>query len=48
MRFLAEAPWYPTTLLPGQGVRWKAIDDSTASATIQDGDTRVTLDDFAP
>jgi hypothetical protein len=24
MRFLAEAPWYPTALLPSQGVRWEA------------------------
>lgn len=28
MRFFAEAAWYPTALLPGQGVTWEAIDDS--------------------
>jgi len=30
MRFLAEATWYPTRLLPGNGMSWDAIDDSTA------------------
>jgi hypothetical protein len=37
MRFLAEAPWYPTALLPTQGVRWDAIDDTSARATLTDG-----------
>ena len=26
MRFFAEAAWYPTALLPTQGVRWEAVD----------------------
>jgi hypothetical protein len=43
MRFLAEAVWYPTALLPGQGIRWEAIDDSSARATIRDGSTQVSL-----
>lgn len=43
MRFFAEAAWYPTALLPGQGVTWTAIDDTQASATITDGTTTVTL-----
>lgn len=43
MRFLAEAPWYPTALLPSQGVRWHAVDDQSALATLQDENTRVTL-----
>lgn len=43
MRFLAEAPWYPTVLLPGQGVRWEAIDENSALATLTDGETRVAL-----
>jgi hypothetical protein len=43
MRFLAEAPWYPTALLPSQGVRWEAVDESSARATLQDGDNVVTL-----
>ena len=37
MRFFAEAPWYPTALLPSQGVRWEAVDDRSANASIADG-----------
>ncbi|HKI01735.1 MAG TPA: DUF6544 family protein [Thermoanaerobaculia bacterium] len=44
MRYLAEAAWYPTALLPGSGVEWAAIDDSTARASLADGATRVALD----
>ncbi|NEX20470.1 hypothetical protein G3480_09135 [Thiorhodococcus mannitoliphagus] len=40
-RFLAEAPWYPTKLLPSQGVRWTAIDDGAARATLSDGELEV-------
>jgi hypothetical protein len=43
MRYLAEASWYPTALLPSQGVRWEAVDDAAARATLADGDTSVTL-----
>lgn len=43
MRFLAESPWYPTALLPSQGVRWEAVDDRTARATITDGSHSITL-----
>jgi len=43
MRFLAEAAFYPTALLPSQGVQWKAIDDLSAKATLIDGATAVTL-----
>ena len=43
MRFLAEATWYPTALLPSQGVVWKAVDDRSASATLTDGDISATL-----
>lgn len=43
MRFLAEAAWYPTALLPSQGVRWSPIDDRTAAATLEDGPVAVTL-----
>lgn len=34
MRFFAEAAWYPTALLPSQGVRWQAVDAHTASARL--------------
>jgi len=43
MRFFAEAVWYPTALLPTQGVRWEAVNDSSAKATLKDGETTVTL-----
>ena len=43
MRFLAEAAWYPTALLPSQGVHWEALDDQSARATLNDGDVAVTL-----
>jgi len=43
MRFLAEATWYPTALLPSQGVEWKAVDDRSAVATLRDGDSEVSL-----
>ena len=44
LRFLAEAAWYPTALLPSQGIRWEAIDDGSARATLADGATTVSLD----
>jgi hypothetical protein len=43
MRFFAEAAWYPTALLPSQGVLWEAVDDTSAKATLDDGETTVTL-----
>ena len=33
MRFFAEAAWYPTALLPSQGVLWEAVDERSAYAT---------------
>ncbi|MEI7643715.1 MAG: DUF6544 family protein [Chloroflexales bacterium] len=42
LRWFAETAWYPTALLPSQGVRWTAVDDTSATA-MQDGDTSVTL-----
>ncbi len=43
MRYLAEATWYPTALLPGQGVVWHPVDDTHARATLTSGNTTVTL-----
>lgn len=43
MRFFAEAAWYPTALLPSQGVQWRAVDDRSAQATLQDGEITLTL-----
>ena len=42
MRYLAEAAWYPTALLPSQGARWQALDERSARATLSDGS--LTLD----
>lgn len=43
MRFFAEAAWYPTALLPSQGVIWEAIDESQAGARLTDGTVTVEL-----
>ena len=43
MRFFAEAAWYPTALLPSQGIHWKSMDDRSAHATLKDGDLTITL-----
>ena len=43
MRFFAETPWYPTALLPSQGVQWAAVDGTSANATIVDGPVTLTL-----
>ena len=43
MRFLAEAAWYPTALLPREGVRWLAVDDTSARARLTDGNLSVML-----
>ena len=38
MRYLAETPWYPTALLPSQGVHWQAVDEHSARVSLQDGE----------
>jgi len=43
-RFLAEAVWYPTALLPGAGLRWSAIDGHAALATLTDRGLTVSLE----
>jgi hypothetical protein len=43
MRYFAEAAWYPTALLPSQGVRWQAVDDASAQAAIVDSPITLTL-----
>jgi hypothetical protein len=43
MRFFAEMAWYPTALLPSQGVQWEAVDDTSAQATLRDGDITLTM-----
>ena len=43
MRYFAEAIWYPTALLPSQGVRWESVDDRAAKATLVDGPITLNL-----
>ncbi len=43
VRFFAEATWYPTALLPSQGVRWEEVDSRSARATLVDSDISITM-----
>ena len=43
LRYLAEAPWYPTALLPRNGLSWRAVDESSAEVTLTDGETVVSM-----
>jgi hypothetical protein len=43
MRFMAEAAWYPTALLPSQGMQWEPIDATSARATLEDGGIRLCM-----
>lgn len=43
VRYLAEAPLYPTALLPNRGVDWAPIDERSARATLVDGSTTASL-----
>ena len=43
LRFLAETVWYPTSLLPSQGVVWEAIDQHSSRATLTDGKTTASV-----
>lgn len=36
MRWFAECAWYPTALLPSQGIEWVAVDATSAQATMTD------------
>jgi hypothetical protein len=43
MRYMMEAAWYPTALLPSQGTTWSAVDEVSADATMVDGDISMTM-----
>ena len=43
-RYLAEAVWYPTALLPSRKLRWTEIDATRALATLTDHDVSVSLE----
>jgi hypothetical protein len=48
-RYLAESAWFPTALLPRDGLRWSPLDGRHARATLTDQDTTVSLDfEFGP
>ncbi len=43
-RYLAEAVWFPTALLPASGVVWSAIDGSHALVALTDSGVKVSLE----
>lgn len=43
LRHFAESVWFPTALLPSQGVVWQAVDAMSATATLSDGALSVTM-----
>lgn len=43
-RFLAEAVWYPSALLPSSQLMWAPVDDSRAIATLTRGPVKVSLE----
>lgn len=43
IRWMAEAAWYPTALLPSQGARWTAVDEQSAQVTLADDGVEVSL-----
>ena len=43
-RFLAEAVWYPTALLPSSKLRWSPVDGNKAIATLTDHGVSVSLE----
>jgi len=42
-RYLAEAVWYPTALLPREGVTWEPVDNQRAEATVEHGGVSASL-----
>ncbi|MFC6865130.1 DUF6544 family protein [Halomicroarcula sp. GCM10025817] len=42
LRYLAEAVWFPTALLPSSGVEWEAVSGSAARATLEHLETSAT------
>lgn len=43
-RYLGEAVWFPTALLPQSGVQWEPINERRAMATLVDHGTRASLE----
>lgn len=48
-RYLAESLWFPTALLPREGLEWSPLDESHARATLSHRGTSVSLEfEFGP
>lgn len=43
-RYLAEAAWFPTALLPSESLRWQELDSRRALATLRNWETEVSLE----
>ncbi len=43
LRWLAEAVWFPTALLPSTRLHWQAVDERSARAILTDGPNEVSL-----
>jgi hypothetical protein len=43
-RFLAEAIWFPTALLPSSRIGWLGVNNRRATATLSDGEHRASVD----
>ncbi len=43
MRYLAEAIWYPTALVPDERLRWQGVDEHTAVAVLHDRGREVAI-----
>jgi len=43
-RYLAEAVWYPTALLPSNALRWSPVSSTKALATLEDSGITVSLE----
>lgn len=43
LRYLSEAVWFPTALLPGGGVEWEPVDENTARAILEHRGTKASL-----
>ncbi len=41
LRYLGETVWFPTALLPGEQLRWEAVDDYSAKVMFSDSDIDV-------
>ncbi|HEX2343379.1 MAG TPA: DUF6544 family protein [Vicinamibacterales bacterium] len=42
LRFIAEAPWFPTALVPGNALGWEAIDGGSARVIVRSGSVTAT------